>query len=131
MTFCGFRQARTRCQNDRLHPILKLSTRPCPRFVPPPSVHPGSCTAQTIDIDFEFFSPAPLDYHSLKLLLSQLLSHDAASLDLGSIADLILAQNELGSCVKTDGEEGDPYAVLSVLNLNAHPVRPRLFEKSR
>lgn len=79
---------------------------------------------QTIDVDFEFFNPSEIDYHSIKLLLSQLLSHDAPALDLGAIANLVIQQGEqLGSTVKTDGKEGDPYAVLSILDINLHKVR--------
>lgn len=76
-----------------------------------------------LDVDFTFFDPQPHDYHSIKLLLSQLLSRDAKLLDLGAVANLVLEQKLVGSTVKTDGAEGDPYAVLTVLNLNVHKVR--------
>lgn len=76
-----------------------------------------------LDVEFDFFDPQPHDYHSIKLLLSQLLSHDAKDLDLGGVADLVLEQKLVGSTVKCDGSEGDPYAVLTVLNLNVHKVR--------
>ncbi len=85
-----------------------------------------------LDVNFSFFDPQPQDYHSIKLLLSQLLGHvDAATgdLDLAGVTDLVLEQKLVGSTVKTDsGEdddkanEGDPYAVLTVLNLNVHKV---------
>mgnify|MGYP002477608076 FL=1 len=83
-----------------------------------------------LDVSFSFFDPQPQDYHSIKLLLSQLVQGDAAALDLGGVADLVLEQKLVGSTVKTDGgddddkaAEGDPYAVLTVLNLNVHKVR--------
>lgn len=79
--------------------------------------------AQMLDVSFDFFDPQPHDYHSIKLLLSQLMSHDAKDLDMGGVADLVLEQKLVGSTVKTDGAEGDPYAVLTVLNLNVHKVR--------
>lgn len=79
--------------------------------------------SQMLDVEFDFFDPQPHDYHSIKLLLSQLLSHDAKDLDLGAVADLVLEQKLVGSTVKCDGNEGDPYAVLTVLNLNVHKVR--------
>lgn len=78
-----------------------------------------------LDVEFNFFDPQSHDYHSIKLLLSQLLSHDASSLDLGSVTNLVLEQKLVGSTVKTDGAEGDPYAILTVLNLNVHKVRRR------
>jgi protein BCP1 len=77
-----------------------------------------------IDVDFDFFDPQSHDYHSIKLLLSQLLSRDAALLDLGGVTDLILEQKLVGTTVKTDGHEGDPYAVLTILNLTIDRVSP-------
>lgn len=83
-----------------------------------------------LDVSFSFFDPQPQDYHSFKHLFSQLLQGDAAELDLGGVADLVLEQKLVGSTVKTDNGEGDetaqagdPYAVLTVLNLNVHKVR--------
>ncbi|GAA5936136.1 hypothetical protein JCM10213_004690 [Rhodosporidiobolus nylandii] len=88
---------------------------------------------EMLDVSFSFFDPQPQDYHSFKLLFSQLLQGDAADLDLGGVADLVLEQKLVGSTVKTDsGEgdekarEGDPYAVLTVLNLNVHKTNPAL-----
>ena len=75
-----------------------------------------------LDVDFEFFDPQPIDYHSIKLLLSQLLSHDAPLLDLGGVTNIVLDQKLVGSTVKTDGAGGDPYALLTILNLNVHKV---------
>ena len=81
---------------------------------------------QMLDVDFEFFDPQPIDYHSIKLLLSQLLSHDAPLLDLGAVTNIVLDQKLVGSTVKTDGAGGDPYALLTILNLNIHKVSIRL-----
>jgi protein BCP1 len=84
-----------------------------------------------LDVSFSFFDPQPQDYHSIKLLLSQLFQGDASVLDLGGVTDLVLEQKLVGSTVKTDSGEGDndeqasqgdPYAVLTVLNLNVHKV---------
>lgn len=77
---------------------------------------------QMLDVEFDFFDPQPHDYHSIKILLTQLLSHDSKNLDMGAVTDLILKQKLVGSTVKTDGAEGDPYAVLTVLNLNVLKV---------
>ncbi|GAA6044228.1 hypothetical protein JCM8097_005278 [Rhodosporidiobolus ruineniae] len=88
---------------------------------------------EMLDVSFSFFDPQPQDYHSFKHLFSQLLQGDAASLDLGGVADLVLEQKLVGSTVKTDSGEGDetakdgdPYAVLTVLNLNVHKSNPAL-----
>lgn len=76
-----------------------------------------------LDVEFEWFDPQPEhDFHGLKTLLRQLLDVDAQSFDLSALADLILAQPLLGSTVKVDGNETDPYAFLTVVNLHEHKV---------
>lgn len=77
-----------------------------------------------LDVEFEWFDPQPeVDFHGLKTLLRQLLDVDNQLFNLSELADMILAQPLLGSTVKTDGNETDPYAFLSVLNLHEHRVR--------
>lgn len=76
-----------------------------------------------LDVEFEWFDPQPeVDFHGLKTLLRQLLDVDAQLLDMSALANLILAQPLLGSTVKVDGNETDPYAFLSVINLHEHRV---------
>ena len=76
-----------------------------------------------LDVEFEWFDPQPEhDFQGLKILLRQLLDVDAQLFDLSSLADLILEQPLLGSTVKVDGNETDPYAFLTVLNLRQHMV---------
>lgn len=78
-----------------------------------------------VNVDFEWFDPMPaVDFHGLKTLLRQLLDVDNQLFDLSELADLILSQPLLGSTVKVDGSETDPYAFLTVLNLETHKVRP-------
>ncbi|KAH0541292.1 Mss4p nuclear export [Glutinoglossum americanum] len=75
----------------------------------------------TVNVDFEWFDPQPEhDFHGLKTLLRQLLDVDAQLFDLSALADLILSQQLLGSTVKVEGNESDPYAFLTVLNLHEH-----------
>ena len=76
-----------------------------------------------VNVDFEWFDPQPaVDFHGLKNLLRQLFDTDAQIFDLSALADLILSQPLLGSTVKVDGNESDPYAFLSVLNMQEHKV---------
>ena len=76
-----------------------------------------------LNVEFEWFDPQPdIDFHGLKTLLRQLLDVDAQLFDLSALADLILAQPLLGSTVKVDGNETDPYAFLTVINLHEHKV---------
>jgi len=76
---------------------------------------------EMLNVEFEWFDPQPaVDFHGLKTLLRQLLDVDAQLFDLSALTDLILSQPLLGSTVKVDGNETDPYAFLSVLNLQEH-----------
>ncbi|CBX94117.1 hypothetical protein IAQ61_003987 [Plenodomus lingam] len=74
-----------------------------------------------VNVDFEWFDPQPaVDFHGIKTLLRQLLDIDSQLFNLSELTDLILAQPLLGSTVKVDGNETDPYAFLTVLNLTTH-----------
>ncbi|KAJ4301712.1 Mss4p nuclear export [Kalmusia sp. IMI 367209] len=67
-----------------------------------------------LNVDFEWFDPQPaVDFHGLKTLLRQLLDIDAQLFNLSELADLILSQPLLGSTVKCDGNESDPFAFLT------------------
>lgn len=80
-----------------------------------------------VDVDFEWFDPEPIDFHGMKNLLRQLLENDAQLFDISALVDLVLSQPNLGSTVKVDGKESDPYAFLTVLNLQEHQVRSLCF----
>ena len=97
----------------------------------PSSRSSSSSTPSLINVSFDFFNPNPkVDYHALTRLLSQLFSRDAERLQIPSPVELILSQPRVGTTIKTgvdagegEEEEGDPYAVLSVVNLNVHLQR--------
>lgn len=73
-----------------------------------------------IDIQFEWFDPQPAhDFHGLKTLIRQLLDADSTLFDLSALAEVVLAQPLLGSTVKVDGNETDPYAFLSVVGVGS------------
>ena len=77
-----------------------------------------------IQVDFEFFDPNPdVDFVAIKRLVAQLFQADANLLDAHELAELILSQPLVGTTVKTDGRESDPYACLTVLNMYVHKVR--------
>lgn len=74
-----------------------------------------------VNVDFEWFNfKSEVDFHGTKSLLRQLLDVDHQFFDLSALADLILSQPTVGSTVKVDGEETDPYAFLTILNLHEH-----------
>ncbi|KAG2156997.1 p21-C-terminal region-binding protein-domain-containing protein [Suillus clintonianus] len=78
-------------------------------------------TPTFIDVDFDFFNLNPtFDYHSIKRLLDQLFGVDAEGLSTHALADLVLSQPDIGTTIKTDGEDSGPYAFLSVLNIGVH-----------
>ena len=77
-----------------------------------------------LDVEFEWFDPQPEhDFHGIKTLLRQLLDVDSQLFDVSALADLILSQPLLGSTVKVDGNETDPYAFLTVLSIHEHRVQ--------
>jgi protein BCP1 len=77
----------------------------------------------TVDVQFDFFDPNPkVDYQALKRLLMQLFQSDAERLHLNDLTDLILSQPTVGTTIKTDGIDSDPFAVLTVLNMHVHQV---------
>ncbi|KAI0394387.1 p21-C-terminal region-binding protein-domain-containing protein [Xylariaceae sp. FL0594] len=74
-----------------------------------------------VNVDFEWFNfNEKIDFHGTKSLIRQLFDVDATLLDVSALADLILSQPTVGSTVKTDGEEADPFAFLTVLNVQEH-----------
>ncbi|CAE6478094.1 unnamed protein product [Rhizoctonia solani] len=81
---------------------------------------------ELVDVDFEFFGPTEIDYLALKRLLNQLFSTDSATFQVEHLTELILAQPGIGSTVKTDGIDSDPYAILTVLNMNVHKDHPSI-----
>lgn len=80
-----------------------------------------------LDVDFEWFDPQPeVDFLGLKTLLRQLFDVDEKLFELSALVDLILSQPTLGSTVKVDGNETDPYAFLTVVNLHEHRNNPAI-----
>ncbi|KUJ16143.1 uncharacterized protein LY89DRAFT_685185 [Mollisia scopiformis] len=74
-----------------------------------------------VNVEFEWFNFKPdIDFHGVKSLIRQLLDVDSQLFDVSVLADLVLSQPTVGSTVKVDGEETDPYAFLTVLNLREH-----------
>jgi protein BCP1 len=63
-----------------------------------------------------------VDFVALKRLIIQLFQADADLLKPHELAELILSQPLVGTTVKTDGKESDPYAFLTVLNMHVHKV---------
>ncbi|CAG8474436.1 7375_t:CDS:2 [Dentiscutata heterogama] len=68
---------------------------------------------EIVDIDFDFFDPKPIDFHSIKNLIIQLFSTDAELFNISELTELIIDQPLLGTTVKVDGADSDPYAVLT------------------
>lgn len=78
-----------------------------------------------VNVEFEWFNMKPqIDFHGIKSLLRQLLDVDAQLFDISALADLVLSQPTIGSTVKVDGEETDPYAFITVLNMHEHREKP-------
>ncbi|KAI0466830.1 putative actin cytoskeleton organization and vesicular protein [Xylaria cf. heliscus] len=74
-----------------------------------------------VNVDFEWFNfSGEIDFHGTKSLIRQLLDVDATLFDVSALAELILSQPFIGSTVKTDGEEADPFAFVTALNVQEH-----------
>ncbi|KAL5518439.1 BCP1 [Sanghuangporus vaninii] len=87
----------------------------------------NSSDVSLVNVDFDFFDPNPkVDFIALKRLLSQLFQADSELFHLNELAELILSQPLVGTTVKTDGIEGDPYAYLTVLNMHVHQNHPSI-----
>lgn len=77
-----------------------------------------------VDVEFEWFNFDPqVDFHGVKALLRQLFDVDSSLFNLSALADLVLSQPTIGSTVKVDGKDNDPYAMLTVLNTHEHGER--------
>lgn len=80
---------------------------------------------EIVNVDFDYFDLNPsVDFHATKTFLTQLFGDDATSFDISALADLILQENSVGTTIKTDGKESDPFAILSVINLNENLTKP-------
>ncbi len=99
----------------------------CPVGFSVGSVTENFASKDLINVDFDFFDPRPIDYIALKRLLNQLFQGDAETFHMNDLADLILSQPLLGSTVKTDGIDSDPFAFLTVLNMNVHRVGSMIY----
>ncbi|THV01275.1 hypothetical protein K435DRAFT_718247 [Dendrothele bispora CBS 962.96] len=87
----------------------------------------ASSDASLIDVDFDFFNPNPsVDYQAIKHLLGQLFQKDSEAFHLHDLTELILSQPTIGTTIKTDGEDSDPYALLTVLNMHVHRDHPSI-----
>lgn len=74
---------------------------------------------EIVNVDFDYFDLNPdVDFHAIKTFLKQLFGDDCNRFDISSLADLILKENSVGTTIKTDGKESDPFALLSVLNIH-------------
>ncbi|KAF9115953.1 Mss4p nuclear export [Mortierella sp. AM989] len=73
-----------------------------------------------INVDFEFFDPKENDFHAVKNLLGQYFSSDSILFGLSELSELIVSQPNVGTTIKVNGVDSDPYSILTVLNMNQH-----------
>ena len=81
-----------------------------------------------INVDFDFYNPNPeVDDIALKRLLRQLFTSDSELFDIHALAQHILSsagQMGIGTTVKVDGTESDPYAYISLVDLSNVDSKP-------
>lgn len=74
---------------------------------------------EMVNVDFDFFNLNPqVDFHATKNFLRQLFQDDSVFFPLSELTDLILEEGHIGTTIKTDGVESDPFSILSVLNIS-------------
>lgn len=82
---------------------------------------------EVVNVDFDYFDLNPtVDFHATKTFLRQLFGDDASQFDISALADLILSANSVGTTIKTDGQNSDPFALLSVINLTENLAKPSI-----
>ncbi|KAI5961457.1 BCP1 [Candida pseudojiufengensis] len=81
----------------------------------------------TVNVDFDFFDLNPeIDFHATKNFLRQLFGDDHNEFDISGLSDLILTKNSVGTSIKTEGKESDPFALLSVVNITNNLSQPSI-----
>lgn len=82
---------------------------------------------EIVNVDFDYFDLNPeVDFHATKTFLRQLFGDDCNMFDISALADLILTKNSVGTTIKTEGTESDPFALLSVINLTENLGQPSI-----
>ncbi|KAK6463678.1 protein BCP1 [Scheffersomyces coipomensis] len=82
---------------------------------------------EVVNVDFDYFDLNPeVDFHATKTFLRQLFGDDEAKIDISGLADLLLKKGSAGTTIKTEGIESDPFALLSVINLNDNLTKPAI-----
>lgn len=76
---------------------------------------------EIVNVDFDFYDPKEIDFHAIKNLLRQVLDADNITFDLSALADLVLESP--GTTIKVDGEESDPFALLSVVDMKKNSTK--------
>lgn len=73
---------------------------------------------ELVNVDFDFYNLNPtVDFHATKNFLRQLFQDDAILFPLSELADLILEEGHVGTTIKADGMESDPFSIISVLSI--------------
>lgn len=78
-----------------------------------------SISEEEINVEFEYFNPREGDYHAIKKYLIQLFG-PKEELYLEELTELIIKQTLLGTTIKIDGIDSDPYSITSVINMHHH-----------
>ncbi|EIW69358.1 hypothetical protein TREMEDRAFT_73826 [Tremella mesenterica DSM 1558] len=83
-----------------------------------------------VNVDFDFYNLNPdVDQITVKRFLRQTLSTDEEMIDVHPLATLILeeaSRMRVGSSIKTDGEESDPWGLLAAVDINRNRTNPSL-----
>lgn len=89
------------------------------------SDHSSQPSQEIVNINFDFFDPKPNDFHGIKALLRTYLDDEVW--DISGFVDLVLAQTTVGTVIKA-GDEGNPIALLTALNLGRYQKSSSMLE---
>lgn len=87
-----------------------------------------------IEVNFELYNMAESDYHSVKQYLANEFGATEHGVDLVGLTTFICEDlaDHVGTCIKTDGENSDPFGFLSGLSLSLmKSAQNGSFEKTR
>lgn len=86
-----------------------------------------SVSDQEVEVDFDFFDPQPRDEEALVTLLRQSFGSDHSLFNLLDLAQAIVQQPLVGTTVKTETANSDPFLILTVLNVTLAHSQARIW----
>lgn len=94
----------------------------------------SACSVSSIEVCFELFNMDENDYHSVKQYLGNFFGVGDHGVELSALAAFITEElaEDVGTCIKTDGEASDPFGFVTGIPVGlARERRPHMLEGLR